>query len=921
MTRLGVLAAEPQVRRRLIALATLISLALAIALSQLVLAAGHSAARPAAANTQPADRLSSLAPSARALLSSAIGVGDGAYRLTADAGGFDAHNPAQHLSIALDRTGVSLRSHGLSVGLRLHAAGYGSSLGAVAAARPQRSAANRVLYSRPAIDEWYANGPLGLEQGFTIAHPLRPGGSGVLTLSIVISGDAQLALAPGERSLELRSPSGGALTYGDLSASDAHGHIPRSWMTVDGHQLLLHLDSTGASFPITVDPLIEAEPEAALAPAAGETGAGGRFGLSVSLSGDGNTALVGAPAEDGGDGAAWVFTRTASGWAQQGPKLSIPEAGGEDLGCSHEADEEEGEEGEEAGAESHGCRFGQRVSLSADGSIAVIGAPCEDAGEGIAWIFTRSGSSWSPTSELTTPEPGVKRRFGAAVSVSGDGSTVIVGAPRLRGRAWLFTRSGSTWVAQSPALSGAGEEGEGFFGHSVALSAGGETALVGAPADSGDRGAVWAFKRTGTGWEQEGSMLTGDGETPGGHFGSSLALSGDAGTALIGARRDDDGSGAVWAFANSGSTWSEQGPILTGGEAGEEFGYSVSLSSDGQKALIGAADADGDRGEASVFERSGSTWEEAPRKLGGGSSETSNAHFGSSAALSSDGNAMLLGGRFQEKGDVAWVFGPRPSVGAVKPTSGSSDGGTTVTIEGENLTGATAVRFATKDASSFTVASPKSIEAVSPAGTGTVDITVETPAGISALSSADQFTYTVKAGKGVGGGKNEGSGGGEQPGGDVPTTTGGGSAGGGDTGVTAEGGVLAYGTTTDPACAASLRSRQLSVQSRYRVLLKLVGTGTGACSGTLRLRVKLKLPNKRYQTKTIGTAAFTISSGKAATILVKLNAAGRRLLKQGHGRLSATLVIVEALPAPVRAHTASVHLINTPAAPSKPGAK
>jgi IPT/TIG domain/FG-GAP repeat len=919
MTRPGVLAAEPQVRRRRMALATLTSLSLAIALSQLVLAAGHSAARPAAAGKQQTGRLSSLAPSARALLSSAIGAGDGAYRLAPAADGFQAHNPAQHLSVAFDPTGASLRSHGLSVGLSLHAAGYGSSLGAVAAARPQRSAANRVLYSRPAIDEWYANGPLGVEQGFTIAHPLRPGAAGVLALSIVISGDVQLALAPGGRSLELHSPSGGALAYGDLSASDANGHTLHSWMTVDGHQVLLHVDSTGASFPITVDPLIEAEPEAALAPAAGEVGAGGRFGLSVALSGDGNTALVGAPAEDGGDGAAWVFTRTASGWAQQGPKLSIPEAGGENVGCSHEADEEEGEEGEETGPESRGCRFGQRVSLSADGSIAVIGAPCEDAGEGVAWIFTRSGSTWSPTSELTSPEPGVKRRFGAAVSVSGDGSTVIVGAPRLRGRAWLFTRSGSTWVAQSPALSGAGEEGEGFFGHSVALSTGGETALVGAPGNSSDRGAVWAFKRTGTGWEQEGSMLTGDGETPGGRFGSSLALSGDAGTALIGARRDDDGSGAAWAFANSGSTWSEQGPMLAGSEAGEEFGYSVALSSDGEKALIGAADADGDRGEASVFERSGSTWNEAQTKLGGGSSETSNAHFGSSAALSSDGKAMLLGGRFEEKGDVAWVFGPRPSVGAVKPPSGPSDGGTTVTIEGENLTEATAVRFAAKDASSFTVASSKSIEAVSPSGTGTVDITVETPAGISAITTVDQFTYTVKAGKG--GGKNEGSGGGEQPGGSVPTTDGGGSAGSGEAAAVGEGGVLAYGASTDPACAASLRSQQISVQLHYRALLKLVGTGTGACSGTLRLRVKLKLSNKRYETKTIGTADFTISSGKAATVLVKLNAAGRRLLKHGHGRLSATLLIVKALPTPVLARTASVHLVNTPAAPSKHGAK
>jgi hypothetical protein len=85
--------------------------------------------------------------------------------------------------------------------------------------------------------------------------------------------------------------------------------------------------------------------------------------------------------------------------------------------------------------------------------------------------------------------------------------------------------------------------------------------------------------------------------------------------------------------------------------------------------------------------------------------------------------------------------GGAPIVMGISPTSGPASGGASVTITGTGFTGATAVKFGNTPATSFTVNSGTSIKATSPVGTGTVDVTVTTPGGTSATSSADQYTY------------------------------------------------------------------------------------------------------------------------------------------------------------------------------------
>ena len=121
------------------------------------------------------------------------------------------------------------------------------------------------------------------------------------------------------------------------------------------------------------------------------------------------------------------------------------------------------------------------------------------------------------------------------------------------------------FLPQGGKLTGGGEAGSGAVRHSVALSADGNTALVGGYADDGNKGAAWVFTRAATTWSQQGGKLTGSGAVGAAQFGRSVALSADGNTALIGGPRDNGNKGAAWVFTRSGSAWNQQGGKLTGG--------------------------------------------------------------------------------------------------------------------------------------------------------------------------------------------------------------------------------------------------------------------------------------------------------------------------------------------------------------------
>src|SRR5208283_891641 len=124
-------------------------------------------------------------------------------------------------------------------------------------------------------------------------------------------------------------------------------------------------------------------------------------------------------------------------------------------------------------------------------------------------------------------------------------------------------------------------------GISVSL-ANNSTALVGADGNNSSQGAAYVFTLSGTTWSQQQELTASDG-TANDFFGTSIAMSADGGTALIGAKGNNAGQGAAYVFTLSGATWLQQQELTaSGGAAGDQFGVSLALNADGSTALTGA---------------------------------------------------------------------------------------------------------------------------------------------------------------------------------------------------------------------------------------------------------------------------------------------------------------------------------------------
>ena len=375
----------------------------------------------------------------------------------------------------------------------------------------------------------------------------------------------------------------------------------------------------------------------------GKSGQGSR----VAISADGNTAIVGGNGDNSFVGAAWIYTRSGSTWSQQGAKL---------VG---------------AGAVGLGWQ-GWAVAISADGNTALVGGYQDNGGIGAAWVYTRNSSGgWSQQGPKLVGS-GYSGLSGQAVSValSADGNTALLGAwsdNGYVGAAWVFTRSGTTWSQQGPKLIGSGYSGtEPEQGYSVALSADGNTALIGGPYDNPSNnsgvGAAWVFTRSGTTWSQQETKLVGSNPTGNSNQGWSVALSADGNTALIGGPFDNpvnnSGVGAAWVFTRNGTSWSQQGTKLIGSGAvgAAQQGVSAALSATGNIAIIGGPTDNSSTGAAWIFTRSPGGWTQSGSKLTGTTSQNSLA--GQSVAISAAGTTAIMGAQGLASSAVgqAWVF-------------------------------------------------------------------------------------------------------------------------------------------------------------------------------------------------------------------------------------------------------------------------
>lgn len=438
---------------------------------------------------------------------------------------------------------------------------------------------------------------------------------------------------------------------------------------------------------------------------ASNSGGNDRFGMSVAMSSDGNTLAVGADGEGSnatgiggnqannsisGAGAVYIFLRSGSVWSQQA-YIKASNTGAD--------------------------AFGSSVALSSDGNTLVVGAPNEASNAtgiggnqadnsataaGAAYVFTRSGATWTQQAYVKASNAENGDHFGVAAALASDGNTMVVSAGiessnatgidgnqsdnsiSNAGAVYAFTRAGAIWTQQ--AYIKESNTGPDYFGKSLALSSDGNTLAVGAPNEASSAtgidgnqsdnslssaGAAYVFTRAGAVWTQQAYVKasnTGMDDT----FGWTIALSSDGNTMAVGAYGEASNatgvggsqinntraySGAVYAFLRTGVTWAQQAYIKASNTATNDFfGRTVSLSSDGNTLLVGADGEDSvgagiganqsdnsatSSGALYSFVRSGGVWSQLSYIKA--SNPNMDDYFGWSIAMASDASTIAIG--------------------------------------------------------------------------------------------------------------------------------------------------------------------------------------------------------------------------------------------------------------------------------------
>ena len=359
--------------------------------------------------------------------------------------------------------------------------------------------------------------------------------------------------------------------------------------------------------------------------------AGDFSGVSVSLSSDGSTVAIGAPSNDGNGsnaGQVRIYKNINGTWTQQGSDI----------------------DGEAAGDAS-----GYSVSVSSDGSTVAIGALFNDgngSNAGHVRIYKNISGTWTQQgSDIDGEAAGDES--GRSVSLSGDGSTVAIGAPYndgnkpSSGHVRIYKNISGTWTKQGSDIDG--EAAYDLSGCSVSLSSDGSTVAIGAYGNNGngaDAGHVRIYKNTSGTWTKQGSDIKG--EFGGDQSGYSVSLSSDGNTVAIGAPYNDgngSNSGHVRIYKNINGTWTKQGSDINGEFGGDQSGYSVSLSSDGNTVAIGADVNGSSSGHVRIYKNISGTWTKQGSDIDG---EAAYNRSGQSVSLSIDGNTVAIRAHYND---------------------------------------------------------------------------------------------------------------------------------------------------------------------------------------------------------------------------------------------------------------------------------
>jgi len=524
--------------------------------------------------------LGSLDEAAQSVISETIGRDTRGYRAHASGVGFRVENPRHQLVADFDSKGVAIHAGCTTWRLALRAVGFGNDLKAIDEAVPEERL-NRIEYKHKWLSEWYANGPLGLEQGVTVYEPPARRSNQPLTIALVMSGGTAAAVDRSRTGLTLidydQTPK---LRYSGLTAFDSAGVPLRAWIEFQGEQLLVRVSEAGARYPIVIDPWIQL---------AKLTASDGKFydefGYSVAASG--NTVVVGAQDatignERVGDdaGAVYVFVKPSNGWVSgtQVAKLqaSDPKVN-DDLGNS--------------------------VAISGNTVVAgaphAIGPPGESPfSPGAVYVFVKPESGWTDmteTAKLTPSDRFAGDFFGYSVSMTAN--TVVVGAPTktpysLPGAAYVFVKPESGWrdmtqTAELTTTAVSKATGLGWGGVSIS----GNVVVAGQIRS----GTSFVYVRPSTGWKDmvQTAKLAPSFSVP--YPVASVAINGN--TVVAGIRSATVGShkqqGEAFVFVKPPNGWIDtaQTAVLkaSDGAVGDQLGFSASVV--GNTVVLGAPNA------------------------------------------------------------------------------------------------------------------------------------------------------------------------------------------------------------------------------------------------------------------------------------------------------------------------------------------
>ncbi|MGA8153379.1 MAG: hypothetical protein WB952_20680 [Terriglobales bacterium] len=636
-----------------------------------------------------------LPASVQSQISAALAIDTSQHNPQKTDAGLVPRNQSQELKTQFSMGAVEVRKGSAAWRMSLRGYGYGDKIRAARVSAP-RTDHNRVEYKRGPLTEWYVNGPVGLEQGFTIDEAPGEAGGQPLTIALALRGGLLAAADTASGDLILTGPGGKAqLRYSRLSARDANGRELPTWAEMQGKRLLLRVDDAGATYPVVIETWVQ------MAELTASDGAPfDEFGWSVAISG--NTVVVGVPARTVGsnldEGAAYVFVQPAGGWADttQVAKLTASD-----------------------GAANSG--FGTSVSISGSGNEIVVGAPGATVGgnpyQGAAYVFVEPTGGWkdmNETGKLKASNGAVDDTFGASVVI--DGQTIVVGAPYVsigsnfeQGAAYVFAEPGSGWhnmtqTAELNALDGSAGD---IFGVSVSISSGAIVVGASGAAVGGDFNAGKAYvfvKPSSGGWTNmtQTAELTASDAAVDGYFGESVGISGN--TVVVGAPSDFAGAAYVFVEPTGGWTDMTQTAELTNstGPSLALLGSSVSISHSTVVAGAPAAPVNSIANQGMVFVFA--------KPVGGWTDMTQNARFGALDGAAGDqlgrsvsirGN-IVAGAPFHMVGSnpaqgAAYVFAlknPRPKLISIAPSSATAGGpGFTLTVNGSDFVPASVVNW------------------------------------------------------------------------------------------------------------------------------------------------------------------------------------------------------------------------------------